>query len=73
LTSMTVFVTTLVMNLFGEGLIRNFAFAMNIGVLVGTYSSLYLAAPLFLWISKKWYSGPAPARARQAAALAAEP
>jgi preprotein translocase subunit SecF len=73
LTSLTVFVTTLVMNLFGEGLIRNFAFAMNIGVIVGTYSSLYLAAPVFLWISKTWYSGPAPARARQAAALASEP
>jgi preprotein translocase subunit SecF len=73
LTSLTVFATTLVMNLFGEGLIRNFAFAMNIGVLVGAYSSIYLAAPLFLWISQKWYSGPAPARSRQAAALASEP
>jgi preprotein translocase subunit SecF len=73
LTALTVFVTTLMMNLFGEGLIRNFAFAMNIGVIVGAYSSIFLAAPLFLWISKKWYSGPAPARARQAAALASEP
>jgi preprotein translocase subunit SecF len=66
LTSSTVFATTLVMNIFGTGLVKNFAFAMNIGVIVGTYSSLFLAAPLFLWISNRFYSGPAPARRRVA-------
>jgi preprotein translocase subunit SecF len=66
LTSSTVFATTLIMNIFGTGLVRNFAFAMNIGVIVGTYSSIFLAAPLFMWISRKWYSGPAPARRRPA-------
>ncbi len=66
LTSSTVFATTLIMNIFGTGLVQNFAFAMNIGVIVGTYSSIFLATPLFLWISKKWYSGPAPARRRPA-------
>lgn len=73
LTSTTLFVVTLAMNVFGTGLVRNFAFALNAGIIVGAYSSLYLAPPVFLWISKKWYSGPAPARARQAAALANEP
>lgn len=58
LTSSTVFATTLIMNIFGAGLVKNFAFAMNVGVIVGTYSSIFLAAPVFLWISKKWYSGP---------------
>ena len=58
LTSSTVFATTLIMNIFGTGLVKNFAFAMNIGVIVGTYSSIFLAAPLFMWISRKWYSGP---------------
>jgi preprotein translocase subunit SecF len=58
LTSTTVFAVTLVMNIFGTGLVRNFAFAMNVGVIIGVYSSIFLAAPLFLWISKKWYSGP---------------
>jgi preprotein translocase subunit SecF len=66
LTSSTVFATTLIMNIFGTGEVRNFAFAMNIGVIVGTYSSIFLAAPLFMWISRKWYSGPAPARRRAA-------
>jgi preprotein translocase subunit SecF len=63
LTSSTVFATTLIMNIFGTGLVKNFAFAMNVGVIVGTYSSIFLAAPLFMWISKKWYSGPPKKRA----------
>jgi preprotein translocase subunit SecF len=69
LTSSTVFATTLIMNIFGTGLVQNFAFAMNIGVIVGSYSSLFLAPPFFLWISKKWYSGAAPARRRGVAAV----
>lgn len=77
LTSSTVFATTLIMNIFGDGLVRNFAFAMNIGVIVGTYSSIFLASPVFLWISKTWYSGPprrrvaAPAPAPAAASAGA--
>lgn len=71
LTSSTVFATTLIMNIFGTGLVKNFAFAMNVGVIVGCYSSIFLAVPFFMWISKKWYSGPAPARRRVAAATAA--
>jgi preprotein translocase subunit SecF len=63
LTSSTVFATTLIMNIFGTGLVKNFAFAMNIGVIVGTYSSIFLATPIFMWISRKWYTG-APKRRR---------
>jgi len=70
LTSSTVFATTLIMNIFGTGDVRNFAFAMNIGVIVGTYSSIFLAAPLFMWISRKWYSGPPKKRATPVTAVA---
>ena len=74
MTSSTVFAITLLMNIFGEGLIRNFAFAMNIGVVVGTYSSIFMASPIFLWIATTWYSDrPMSPRQIQAAALAAEP
>ena len=66
LTSSTVFATTLIMNIFGTGEVRNFAFAMNVGVIVGTYSSIFLAAPIFMYISRRYYSGPAPARRRYA-------
>jgi preprotein translocase subunit SecF len=71
LTSSTVFATTLIMNIFGDGLVRNFAFAMNIGVIVGTYSSIFLASPIFLWVTRTWYSG--PPRARRVAAPAPAP
>lgn len=57
LTSATVFSTTLIMNIFGAGLVKNFAFTMNVGVIVGIYSSIFLATPIFMAISKKWYSG----------------
>jgi preprotein translocase subunit SecF len=73
LTSSTVFATTLIMNIFGTGLVKNFAFAMNIGVIVGTYSSIFLAAPIFMWISKKFYSGPGVARRRVAPISVAQP
>jgi preprotein translocase subunit SecF len=73
LTSATVFATTLIMNIFGTGLVQNFAFAMNVGVIVGSYSSLFLAPPFFLYISKRWYSGPAPARRRGVAPEQVEP
>ena len=57
LTSLTVFVTTLMMNIFGTGLVRNFAFAMNVGVLIGTYSSIFIASPVALWIHNRFYAG----------------
>ena len=71
LTSSTVFATTLIMNIFGTGEVKNFAFAMNIGVIVGTYSSIFLAAPIFMWISRKWYSGPPTRRQVPSGAAAA--
>ena len=33
------------MNVLGVGVIRDFAFAMNVGVIVGTYSSIFIAEP----------------------------
>jgi preprotein translocase subunit SecF len=72
MTSSTVFATTLVMNIFGTGLVKNFAFAMNVGVIVATYSSIFLAAPVFLWITKKWYSG-SPTKRRAIAAVPSAP
>jgi preprotein translocase subunit SecF len=72
LTSSTVFATTLIMNIFGTGEVKRFAFAMNIGVIVGTYSSIFLATPIFLWITNKWYKGP-PKRRRGMPAGTAEP
>jgi preprotein translocase subunit SecF len=56
LVSLTTFVTTLAMNLLGTGLVKNFAFAMNVGIIVGTYSSIFIAAPVLLWLHEKYWS-----------------
>ena len=54
LTSCTVFFVTLAMNIFGSGGIRDFAFAMNVGVIVGTYSSIFIASPILIWLNEKY-------------------
>src|SRR5262245_30308669 len=56
LTSLATFVVTLAMNLLGTGLVKNFAFAMNIGIIVGTYSSIFVAVPLLLWLHEHYFS-----------------
>ncbi len=55
LTSSTVFFVTLSMNVFGTGVIRDFAFAMNVGVIVGTYSSIFVAAPILIWLNSRFF------------------
>ncbi len=56
LTSTTVFLTTLAMNVLGTGLVKNFAFAMNVGIIVGTYSSIFIAAPILLWLNERFFA-----------------
>lgn len=63
LTSLTLLVVTLMMNIFGTGLVANFAFAMNMGVIAGTYSSIFIAAPVMLYLDNKYYGGRAVAPA----------
>ena len=53
-TSATVFFVTLAMNVFGVGVIRDFAFAMNVGVIVGTYSSIFIASPILIWLNERY-------------------
>jgi preprotein translocase subunit SecF len=48
LTSGLTFLTVLALFIFGGAIINNFAFAMVIGIIVGTYSSVAVAAPLVL-------------------------
>tara|TARA_B000000532_G_C18877015_1_gene411151 strand:+ start:3479 stop:6538 length:3060 start_codon:yes stop_codon:yes gene_type:complete len=47
-TSLTTFVVLLVIFLFGGEAIKGFMFALMIGVIVGTYSSLFVASPIML-------------------------
>ena len=46
ITSVTTFIVVLILWLFGGEVINLFAFAMMVGVIVGTYSSIFVACPL---------------------------
>ncbi len=52
-TSLTTFFVLLVIFIFGGEVIRGFMFALMVGVLVGTYSSLFIASPIMLDTIKK--------------------
>jgi SecD/SecF fusion protein len=47
-TSLTMIVVLLIMFIFGGESIRGFIFAMLIGIVVGTYSSLFIATPVLV-------------------------
>jgi len=63
-TSATVFFVTLAMNVFGVGVIRDFAFAMNVGVIVGTYSSIFIASPILITLNERYLASQKRAAAR---------
>ncbi len=65
ITSGTVFLATLSLYIFGGGVINDFAFLFLVGILTGTYSSIYIAGALVLW----WHKGERP---RQAATVSVE-
>ena len=52
-TSMTIFLVLLAIFIFGGESIRGFAFALLIGIVVGTYSSLFIATPVYVDMAKK--------------------
>jgi SecD/SecF fusion protein len=57
ITSGTVFLATLSLYIFGGGAINDFAFTFLVGIITGTYSSIYIASTLVLW----WHKGQRPA------------
>lgn len=52
MTSLTVFLTLLILFIFGGEVTRGFSFAMMIGVITGTYSSIFVAAPILVDFAK---------------------
>jgi SecD/SecF fusion protein len=57
ITSGTVLLATLSLYIFGGGAINDFAFTFLVGIITGTYSSIYIASALVLW----WHRGQRPA------------
>jgi SecD/SecF fusion protein len=56
ITSGTVLIATLSLYIFGGGAINDFAFTFLVGIITGTYSSIYIASALVLW----WHKGARP-------------
>ena len=54
LTHGTTIATTLALLILAGEVIRPFAWVMSFGIFTGTFSSIYIAAPVLLWIEKRW-------------------
>lgn len=52
ITSVTVFLAVLSLYLFGGSVINDFAFTFMVGVVVGTWSSIFISSTVVLWITK---------------------
>jgi len=52
-TSLNVFIVIIISFLFGGEGVKGFAFAMLIGILIGTYSSIFIATPIVVDLKKK--------------------
>lgn len=52
ITSLTVFMTAVALFLFGGEVIHDFALAIMLGIIVGTYSSIFVASPIVLMLGK---------------------
>jgi preprotein translocase subunit SecF len=54
MTTTTTLATLLALFLFGGSVIREFALILIVGIVLGTYSSIFVAAPALLEIDKRW-------------------
>jgi SecD/SecF fusion protein len=53
LTSVTTLLAAFSLYIFGAGIIKDFSFVFVLGILTGTYSSIFIASPIFYW----WHKG----------------
>lgn len=53
LTSLTTFLAALALFLFGGGVVNDLSFTFLVGIITGTFSSIFIATPIFFW----WHKG----------------
>ena len=63
ITSGTAIMTVIALFVLGGDVIHSFAFSLLVGFVAGVYSTVYVAAPLVLWM-ERWFKRPALARAK---------
>jgi len=73
LTSGTTLLSVSATYVMGSGSIADFSFALIVGITVGTYSSLFIATPVFLWVNKRFYGGKGHLQWRAEAGADGEP
>jgi SecD/SecF fusion protein len=61
LTALTVFIVVVILYIWGGEGIHGFAFSLVVGVIAGSYSSIYMAAPVLLWLINRDYNKTAAA------------
>jgi preprotein translocase subunit SecF len=61
------FLAVLGLFLFGGEVLRGFGFTMVVGILVGTYSTIYIASPIVIWWAERQQSSSRPATTAKAA------
>jgi preprotein translocase subunit SecF len=54
MTGTTTLASLLALLIFGGAVIRPFAWVLSFGIIIGTFSSIYVASPLLLLIEQKW-------------------
>ena len=53
ITSVTTLIVVIILFLFGGAVLKGFSFALLVGILVGTYSSIFIATPIVIDLKKK--------------------
>ncbi len=54
MTGSTTLASLLALLILGGEVIRPFAWVLTFGIIIGTFSSIYVASPILLWIERKW-------------------
>ncbi len=63
LTSLTVFIVVLILYIFGGQGVHGFAFTLVVGTISGTYSTVYIATPVLIWMNQGRSAGKRPSAA----------
>ncbi|MBI4366882.1 MAG: protein translocase subunit SecF [Deltaproteobacteria bacterium] len=53
-TSLTVLFVVVILYVTTQGVIQNFAFAFIVGVISGSYSTIFIASPIYIWLYKRF-------------------
>lgn len=53
-TSLTVLIVVVILFFFGGGVIHDFAFTFIVGLISGTYSTIFIASPIYIFMYRRW-------------------